>query len=116
MRLCTRISAVLAVVVTVALVDSSRGAVAQPTPPSPLTAESFGIDFWGTDTSTWQQFLDMLDQDGVPIGLVGFGITSRAIRYLQLGNEPDAVGHFANNGGRAELYAQLLAATYSAAH
>ncbi len=187
----------------------------------PVAAEMFGIDFWSADPDLWQAFLDLLDEDGVPFGLVGFdvgwervepappaggahsydwsstdellgivaasgrvmdlevlsrndwgtvvpfsaldeaccdmsppkedpdcdtaaygmtcwqawsdfvfnlverydgdgiddapGITKRVIKYLQLGNEPDAVGHFVDNGGSPELLERMLEAMNQAA-
>ncbi len=186
-----------------------------------ITREFFGIDFWAYDPGLWQEFFEVLDEDSVKLGLVGFnigwemiepnppvqgvhqynwsqldelillgvasdrvfdinvlirnnwatvvpisdmdeiccdmappkedaesdvaqwgmtayeayadfirnlverydadgiddapGITNAAIKYLQLGDEPEATSHFIEYGGTPENYNQMLATIYSAA-
>ncbi len=41
---------------------------------SKITREFFGIDFWAYDPGLWQEFFEVLDEDSVQLGLVGFNI------------------------------------------
>ncbi len=56
--------------------------------------------------------VERYDADGVDDAP---GISRAAIRYLQLGDEPDAPGHFVENGGTPENYDRMLATMYRAA-
>ncbi len=43
------------------------------------------------------------------------GISQSAIKFMQLGDEPDAPGHFIDNGGSPEKYNRMLELMYNAA-
>jgi hypothetical protein len=40
-------------------------------PAQPLGAESFGVDFWVANATSWQAVFDTFDADGVALGLAG---------------------------------------------
>jgi hypothetical protein len=81
--------------------------------------EDAGSDItnWGmTAYQAWGDFVfnlvERYDGDGVSDAP---GIMRPAIKYLQLGNEPEAPGHFIQYGGTPERYARILAVMYEAA-
>ncbi|MFQ5637726.1 MAG: T9SS type A sorting domain-containing protein [bacterium] len=72
---------------------------------------------WGmTASQAWGDFVHHLveryDGDGVDDAP---GITQSAIKYLQLGNEPEAPSHFIEYGGTPERYDRMLEVMYNAA-
>ncbi len=72
---------------------------------------------WGmTAYQAWSDFVFNLVEryDGDGVGDAP-GITRPAIKYLQLGNEPEAPNHFIRYGGTPERYARMLAVMYEAA-
>ncbi|RMF66046.1 MAG: hypothetical protein D6743_07040, partial [Calditrichaeota bacterium] len=72
---------------------------------------------WGTTASqAWGDFVRHLveryDGDGVDDAP---GVTQSAIKYLQLGDEPEAPSHFIEYGGTPEQYDRMLEVMYNAA-
>ncbi len=41
---------------------------------SKVTRDFFGFDFWAYDPALWQGFLDLLDEDSINFGLLGFNV------------------------------------------
>jgi len=84
---------------------------------SPPKEDADSDPSWGmTAYQAWGDFVynlvERYDGDGIDDAP---GITSPALRYLHLGNEPEAPEHFVNCGGSPEIYDRMSAATYEAA-
>ncbi|MDH7560806.1 MAG: T9SS type A sorting domain-containing protein [bacterium] len=97
------------------VVPSSQ--IERPLGMSPPKEDANSDTTWGmTAYQAWSDFVfnlvERYDSDGIDDAP---GITRPALRYLHLGNEPEAPDHFLAYGGSPELYDRMLAVTYEAA-